>query len=94
MDYKTPMYCELGSIGGVMNPLYNQPPVRLVESPIAFQATRNIADPGAGYFETKHAGLDGRHFNRNFFEPHQGGQLYGWRDAMDVMSAASFLFPA
>lgn len=128
MDYKTPFYCELGSVGETMNPLYNQTPVRLIQSPIATEATRNMADAGAGYVETRSEGLDGRqfernffeeglmdlrgrpfernyfepgawelhgrHVERNFFEPQQGAQLYGWRDAMDVISAATFLFPA
>jgi len=37
--------------------------------------------------------LSGRHFERNYFEPHAYAQLYGWRDALDVFTAASFLFP-
>jgi len=45
------------------------------------------------FFEPGVWDLSGRHFERNYFEPHAYAQLYGWRDALDVFTAASFLFP-
>ncbi len=85
MDYKNPDYADLGGIGAPMNPF--------VDQALRFGPTRLLADPNAGMFNLPVTGLNGRHFDRNFFDPHQGGQLYGWRDALDVFTAASFLFP-
>jgi hypothetical protein len=80
MNYKNPDYCDLGGIGEPMNPF--------VDQALRFGPTRLLADPNAGISEVPVTGLNGRHF-----EPNQGGQLYGWRDALDVFTAASFLFP-
>lgn len=85
MQYQCPYYNDLGGIGAPMNPFF--------EPAINYGPTRLIADPRAGQMNLPRYGLDGRHFDRNFFDPHQGGQLYGWRDALDVFTAASFLFP-
>lgn len=102
MDYKNPDYADLGGIGAPMNPF--------VDEALRFGPTRLLADPNAGITYDPVTGLDGRHFDRNFFEPgiwelsgnhadrnyfYSGthAQLYGWRDAMDVFTAASFLFP-
>lgn len=109
MDYKAPYYNELGAIGAVMNPLTSQPQVKLVSDAIAYGPTRVMADPSAGFVEVAHTGLDGRHFDRDYFAPgnwelsgrHGGSdffapgqwELSGWRDALDVFTAASFLFP-
>lgn len=102
MDYKNPDYADLGGIGAPMNPF--------VDQALRFGPTRLLADPNAGITYDPVTGLDGRHFDRNFFEPgiwelsgnhadrnyfYSGAhaQLYGWRDALDVFTAASFLFP-
>ena len=119
MDYKNPDYADLGGIGAPMNPF--------VDQALRFGPTRLLADPNAGITYDSVYGLNGRHFDRNFFEPgiwelsgrhfernffepgvwelsgnhadrnyfYSGAhaQLYGWRDAMDVFTAASFLFP-
>jgi hypothetical protein len=102
MDYKNPDYADLGGIGAPMNPF--------VDHALRFGPTRLMADPNTGVTYVPMTGLDGRHFDRNFFEvqPFElsgnhadcnyfytgaHAQLYGWRDAMDVFTAASFLFP-
>jgi hypothetical protein len=102
MDYKNPDYADLGGIGAPMNPF--------VDQALRFGPTRLLADPDAGMFNLPVTGLNGRHFDRNFFEVqpfelsgnhadrnyfYSGAhaQLYGWRDALDVFTAASFLFP-
>ena len=119
MDYKCPYMNDLGGIGQPMNPF--------VDAALRFGPTRVMADPNAGYAQVIQTGLDGRHFERHFFEPGvwelsgrnfernffepgvwalSGRQfdrnyfevlpfprLDGWRDALDVFTAASFLFP-
>lgn len=44
------------------------------------------------YFEPGYFELSGRQFDRNFFEPGTW-ELSGVREAMDVFTAAAFLFP-
>ncbi len=83
MNYYAPCYNDLGGIGAPMNPL--------VQESVAFGPTRVMNVPNAGYAQLPHYGLDGRH-NRDYFAPKQW-QLNGWRDAIDVFTAASFLFP-
>lgn len=85
MNYYAPCYSDLGGIGEPMNPLF-------IEPAIALGPTRVMNVPDAGYVQMPRYGLDGRHFDRSFFEPGQW-QLSGWRDAIDVFTAASFLFP-
>ena len=85
MNYYAPCYTDLGGIGEPMNPLF-------IEPAIALGPTRVMNVPDAGYVQMPRYGLDGRHFDRSFFEPGQW-QLSGWRDAIDVFTAASFLFP-
>lgn len=85
MQYQCPYYNDLGGIGAPMNPL-------LVQESIAFGPTRVMDVPQAGYAILPSYGLDGRHFDRDYFAPGQW-ELSGWREAMDVFAAASFLFP-
>lgn len=103
MDYQCPMYPELGGIGSVMNPLF-------VDNAIALGPTRVMAAPDeAGYATTIQYGLEGRHVDRDYFQPGQWelsgrhgdrdffapGQweLSGFREYLDVFTAAAFLFP-
>lgn len=86
MQYQCPYYNDLGGIGAPMNPLF-------VQESVAFGPTRVIDVPTAGYASIPSYGLDGRHYERDYFAPGQW-ELSGWRDAMDVFSAAAFLFPA
>lgn len=85
MQYYAPCYGELGGIGEPMNPLF-------IEPAIALGPTRVMNVPDAGYARMPEYGLDGRHGDRDYFAPGQW-QLSGWRDAIDVFTAASFLFP-
>lgn len=86
MDYQCPMYPELGGIGSVMNPMF-------VDNAIALGPTRVMAAPDeAGYATTIQYGLDGRHGDRDFFAPGQWA-LSGFREYLDVFTAAAFLFP-
>ena len=95
MNYYAPCYNDLGGIGESMNPLY--PPVHLTSQAIAEGPTIVMGIPDAGHFEVRHAGLDGRHFERDYFAPGNwelsGRHLQGWRDAVDVIAAIDFLFP-
>lgn len=84
MDYQCPNYADLGGIGAPMNPF--------VQESVAFGPTRVMNVPEAGYTTLPRYGLDGRHVDRDYFAPGQW-QLNGWRDAIDVFTAASFLFP-
>jgi hypothetical protein len=93
MNYYAPCYNDLGRIGESMNPMQNPfPPVHLTSQAIAEGPTIVMGIPDAGHFEIKHAGLDGRHFDRHYFE-NQSMQMRGWRDAVDVIAAIDFLFP-
>jgi len=85
MNYYAPCYNDLGGIGEPMNPLF-------VDAAVALGPTRVMNVPTAGYAQAPHYGLDGRQFDRNFFEP-GSWVLSGWRDALDVFTAAAFLFP-
>ncbi len=85
MQYQCPYYNDLGGIGAPMNPL-------LVQESIAFGPTRVMDVPQAGYATLPSYGLDGRHGGSDFFAPGQW-ELSGWREAMEVFTAASFLFP-
>lgn len=85
MNYRCPYYNDLGAIGAPMNPLF-------VDQAIALGPTRVIDVPQAGYSTLPSYGLAGRHFDRSYFEP-GSWQLSGWRDALEVFTAASFLFP-
>lgn len=107
MNYYAPCYNDLGGIGESMNPL--DPPVHLTSQAIAEGPTIVMGIPDAGHFKVRHAGLDGRHFDRSYFEPgswelsgrhfdrhyfeNQSMQMQGWRDAVDVIAAIDFLFP-
>lgn len=107
MNYYAPCYNDLGGIGESMNPL--DPPVHLTSQAIAEGPTIVMGIPDAGHFEIRHAGLDGRHFERDYFAPgnwelsgrhfdrhyfeNQSAHLQGWRDAVDVIAAIDFLFP-
>jgi len=85
MDYKCPMYPDLGGVADVMNPLF-------IDNAVALGPTRVMAAPQAGYAFVPQYGLDGRHYAANFFEPGYF-ELSGVREAMDVFTAAAFLFP-
>ncbi|NBU60383.1 MAG: hypothetical protein EBS27_01215 [Actinobacteria bacterium] len=85
MNYFSPDYADLGGIGAPMNPL-------LVQESIAFGPTRVMDVPQAGYAILPSYGLDGRHGGSDFFAPGQW-ELSGWREALEVFTAASFLFP-
>jgi len=86
MDYQCPSYANLGAIGAPMNPMF-------VDNAIAFGPTRVMAAPQeAGYATTVQYGLNGRHGDRDFFAPGQWA-LSGFREYMDVFTAAAFLFP-
>lgn len=85
MNYYAPCYNDLGGIGEPMNPLF-------IEPAIALGPTRVMNVPDAGYVQMPRYGLDGRHGGSDFFSPGQW-HLSGWRDAIDVFTAASFLFP-
>lgn len=85
MKYQCPNYPDLGGIGEPMNPLF-------IEPAIALGPTRVMNVPDAGYAQMPRYGLDGRRGGSDFFAPGQW-HLSGWRDAIDVFTAASFLFP-
>lgn len=68
MDYKCPMYPDLGGVADVMNPLF-------IDNAVALGPTRVMAAPQAGYAFVPKYGLD------------------GVREALDVFTAAAFLFP-
>lgn len=85
MQYQCPYYNDLGGIGAPMNPLF-------VDNAIALGPTRVIDVPEAGYAQVPRYGLDGRHGGSDFFAPGQW-ELSGWREALEVFTAASFLFP-
>jgi len=102
MDYKCPMVNDLGGVGDVMNPLF-------IDNAVALGPTRVMASPQAGYAFVPQYGLDGRHYGAHYFEPgyfelsgrhfdrnyfeHGHFELSGVREALDVFTAAAFLFP-
>jgi len=103
MNYRCPYYNDLGAIGAPMNPLFVDQaialgPTRVIDVPSAGYAmlpSYGLDGRGAArsYFQPGVWELSGRQFDRNYFETQPFPHLDGWRDAMDVFTAASFLFP-
>ena len=103
MEYSSPCYGDLGGIGAPMNPLFIDQaialgPTRVMDVPQAgYSTTPYYGLDGRGtsrsFFQPGVWELSGRQFDRNYFEVQPFPHLDGWRDAMDVFTAASFLFP-
>ena len=103
MEYSSPCYGDLGGIGAPMNPLFVDQaialgPTRVMDVPEAgYSTTPYYGLDGRGtsrsFFQPGVWELSGRQFDRNYFEVQPFPHLNGWRDAMEVFTAASFLFP-
>ena len=103
MEFQAPCYGDLGGIGAPMNPLFVDQaialgPTRVMDVPQAgYSTTPYYGLDGRGtsrsFFQPGIWELSGRQFDRNYFETQPFPHLNGWRDALDVFTAASFLFP-